>query len=78
MEMIRAGDIPGTTGTGTRFVDRRLHRGSHRGVLAHAKIIIAAPNRYAPYAVCCVVVGRREFTAMPQNVRKYAIAPFAL
>ena len=42
----RAGDVARAARAGADEVDRLVHRGEHLGVLAHAQIIVGAPNGY--------------------------------
>ena len=39
-----AGDVAGAAGAGAAAVDRRVHRRQHRRVLAHAEIVVRAPD----------------------------------
>jgi hypothetical protein len=44
MIMVGAGDVAGPAGAGAAFVDRVLHRLGDDGTLAHAEIVVRAPN----------------------------------
>ncbi len=55
-----------------------FHRREHLGVLAHAEIIVAAPDCYRLNAIRRVMHRSRELTLMAQNIREHPIAPFAL
>ena len=44
MEMIVARDVAGAARTGTHRPQRLLHRHQHRRVLAHAEIVVRAPD----------------------------------
>src|SRR5258705_1204588 len=78
MKMIGAGNVPRAARPRAGFVDRLFHRRKHLGVLAHAEIIVAAPDRYRTDPICRVMHRSRELALMAQNIREDPIAPFAL
>ncbi len=43
--VVGAGDVAGAAGAGAAAVERLVHGGEHLGVLAHAEIVVGAPDR---------------------------------
>ena len=78
VEMIGAGNIPGTARAGSGFVDRGFHRRDHGRVLPHAEIIVAAPDGNVPNAVGGVMIRRGKFATMAQDIGENPIPAFAL
>src|SRR3989337_1362678 len=74
--MSGAGDVAGAAGARAHFLDRRVHGGAHRRVLAHAEIVVGAPHRYAASAVLGAMVGGRIGPAAALEVGEDAIAAF--
>jgi hypothetical protein len=59
--MVGAGDVARAARPGAAFVDRLVHRGNHLLVLAHAQIVVRAPDRH---------ILRRAILAVPRRLRK--------
>ena len=73
----RARDIPRTARTCTRSIKRLVHGGQNDRMLAHAKIVIAAPHGDR----CLGSVGlapdcMREMAAPPLDINESAVTPF--
>jgi hypothetical protein len=75
----RAGDVARAAGTRADLVDLGLHGLQHRRMLAHAQIVVRAPDHHVllgPILAAADCPG--ELAAHALQVRKDAIAPFAL
>jgi hypothetical protein len=71
-----AGDIACAAGPGARAVDGALHGVEHRRVLAHAQIIVAAPDGDPPLGSAGLAQQRMwECAAQAQDVHEDAITP---
>ena len=73
-----AGNIARAARPRPRPLDGLLHGGKHLGVLAHAEIVVAAPDRDRLHAIGGVQFGRGEGTALAQNVGENPIPAFPL
>ncbi len=76
--MGRAGDVAGSARAGADRIDRLVHGGDHVGVLAHAEIVVGAPDRDGTRLRARKVLGRRKRAAPALQVGKDAIAPFLM
>jgi hypothetical protein len=64
MEMIIAGDVAGDAGA--HRAQRLRHRHQHRRVLAHAEIVVRAPD--GDLGADAVMEGSREISAAPLEI----------
>jgi len=74
MEMVVARDVAGPAGARTHRPERFLHRGEDRWMLAHAEIIIRAPD--GDLGTDPVIKGARKLAAAPLEVGEHAVPPF--
>lgn len=65
--MAVAGNIAGAAGAGAEFGHRLLHGPDNRRMLAHAEIIVRAPDGYLGRADAAVIVGNRKAAAIPAS-----------
>src|SRR5579862_4420205 len=72
MIMRRAGDVARAAGAGADLMQRL----QHRRVLAHAEIVVRAPDR--DLGAGAVVIGVGEAAGMALQLREFAVAPFGL
>ena len=76
--VVGAGDVAGAAGAGAATVERLVHRRQHRGVLAHAEIVVGAPHGDLAGAVRMVMPGTGKGAGLALEIGKYAIASFAM
>ena len=74
--VVGAGDVAGAAGAGAAAVERLMHGGEHRRVLAHAEIVVGAPDRHVALAAIGVADGAREIALLALQLGKDAIAAF--
>src|SRR5579875_1293167 len=72
--MGRARDVARAAGAGADFVDRFMHRRAHGRVLAHAEIVVGAPD--GDLAAACMVVRVREIARFALEIGEHAVATF--
>ena len=60
-----------------RGVDCFMHGGEHAGVLAHAEIIVGAPDRDGALGAARLQFGEGVSPAAPDDIRKHPVTPFA-
>ena len=73
MEMAVAGDVAGAAGAGAERRDRLRHRREHGRMLAHAEIVVRAPDR--DLGADAVVEGARKAAAAPLEIGEDPVAP---
>jgi hypothetical protein len=71
-----AGDVAGATGAGAHAGGGFDHGADHLRMLAHAKVIVRAPNHDRARAVRGMPCRVRETTGHAFEIRKHAVAPF--
>src|SRR5688572_33216416 len=76
--MAVAGNIAGAARSGTSRAGRVGHGCHHGRVLAHAEIIVRAPDDDLAGAVRVVPDGVRETAGEPLDVGEHAVAPLVL
>src|SRR6202022_5145334 len=76
MEMIVARDITGSAGARTHSPQRLFHCREHRRMLAHAEIVVRAPD--GDLGADAVIEGAREAAAAPLEIGKDAIPPLGV
>ena len=76
MVMSCAGDVAGAAGAGADRVDRLVHGGQHDGVLAHAQIVVGAPDGDIARTALGEVLSRRKRAAGPLQIGEHAVAAF--
>ena len=76
MIVVRSRDIARAAGTRSAAVDRLMHRGRNNGVLAHAEIVVRAPDRDLALTVAVMMPGLRESASLTLQISKDPIAPF--
>jgi len=74
--MIGAGDITRAAGSGAAPLERDPHGRQHRRMLAHAEIIVGAPDRDLAKAGLAAPGCAREGPGMALQIREHAIASF--
>ena len=74
--MGRAGDVTRAAGARAHRIDGLVHGRAHLRVLAHAEIVVGAPDGDVAGAFCGVVVGDRIGPAAALQVGKNAIPAF--
>ena len=74
----RAGDIARAAGAGAHGVDRLVHGGQYRRVLAHAEIVVGAPHGDLARTVRREVICHRKEPAAALHIREGAISAFAM
>src|SRR3546814_14326833 len=57
VEVVGAGDVARAAGTGAAAIERLLHRGDGRRMLAHAEVVVGAPARDLGNAAAVVAAG---------------------
>src|SRR3546814_2502813 len=72
-----AGDVAGAAGAGAAGLQRLGHGSEHRGVLAHAEVVVRAPDGDALAVVAAVAHRARKAPRHPLEIGENAIAPFA-
>src|SRR5688572_23573320 len=73
----RTGDVARAARTRAERVDRFLHGGDHVRVLAHAEIVVRAPDDHILLATVGMADGSlREFAAIAFDVDEDAVAAF--
>ena len=78
MLVVGSRDIARTTRTAAAIVNCTFHRLDHQRVLAHAQIIIRAPNCNFVWRIRIVAYGAWKLTALALKFRKNAIIAFIL
>ena len=73
-----AGDVAGAAGAGAHLVDRLVHGGAHLRVLAHAEIVVGAPDRHVADALFGEMVGGRIGPAAALQIGENAVAAFVV
>ena len=68
-------DVAGSARTGTHRPQRLVHRHQHRRVLAHAEIVVRAPD--GDLGADPVIKGARKTAAAPLEIGKDAVAPLS-
>ena len=76
--VIGACDIACPARAGTAAIERLMHCCEHRGMLAHAEVIIGAPHRYFAGAAPVTMLGARERARLTLQICKYAIPALAM
>ena len=74
MVMIGAADIAGATGAGAAAIERAVHGSEHIGMLAHAEIIVRAPDGDVARAVRAVKGRARELADLTLEIGEDAVA----
>ena len=78
MLVVGSRDIARTTRTAAAIVNCTFHRLDHHRVLAHAQIIIRAPNCNFVWRIRIVAYGAWKLTALALKFRKNAIIALIL
>ena len=73
-----AGDVARAAGAGADRLDRLVHGGEHRRVLAHAEIIVGAPHRHVADAALGEMIGGRVGPAAALQIGEDAVAAFLM
>ena len=74
-----AGDVAGAAGAGADRVDRLVHGREHGGMLAHAEIVVRAPDGDGmALLVGLEVLGGGKLAPAALQVGEDAVAPFAM
>ena len=68
-----AGDVAGAAGAGAVLVDRGVHRREHLRVLAHAEVVVRAPDGDVGGAVADEAAGAREVAAAAGELGEDAV-----
>src|SRR5215469_1197521 len=76
MHMAVAGDVARAAGAGADRPQCLLDCREHRGVLAHAEIVVRAPHR--DLGADAMVKGARKAPAAPLQIGEHAVPPFAV
>jgi hypothetical protein len=76
--MVGARDVAGAPGAGAAVVERGVHGIQHQGALAHAQIVVGAPDRDLLDTVRAVALGLREASGAPFQIGEHAVAPLGL
>ena len=76
--MVGAGDVAGAAGAGAATVERLMHRREHGRMLAHAEIVVGAPDGHLAGAAGMMVLGAREGARLALEIGEHAIASFAM
>ena len=76
--VVGAGDVAGAAGAGAATVERFMHRRQHLRVLAHAEVIVRAPDGDLAGAARVVVLGTGKGARLALQVGEYAIASLAV
>src|SRR3546814_334537 len=71
------GECAGAAGAGAAGLQRLGHGSEHRGVLAHAEVVVRAPDGDALAVVAAVAHRARKAPRHPLEIGENAIAPFA-
>ena len=59
------------------FFERLVHGGEHGGVLAHAEIVVRAPDRDFFMRITALMVGHGEIAAMTLEIGENPVAPLS-
>ena len=73
-----AADVAGAARSGADFAQRGFHRLDHRGVLAHAQIVVGAPHGDRLGAVAAKAARIGKAALGPQDVDEHAVAAFVV
>ena len=73
-----ARDVARAARAGARLIDRLMHSGEHFWMLAHAEIVVAAPDCDRTFRTMRVPSCLGKGALATDNVGKNAVAPFAL
>ncbi len=76
--MIVAGDIAGAAGAGTHPGRSLDHGADHLGILAHAEVVVGAPDNDVFCALRRVPQRVRKASGNALEVGEYPIAPFGM
>src|ERR1700737_2540657 len=76
MEMIVARDITGSAGARTHSPQRLFHCREHRRMLAHAEIVVRAPD--GDLGADAVIESARKPTAAPFEIGEDAVPPLGV
>ena len=76
MVVVGARDVARAAGAGAAALDGFVHGGAHHRVLAHAEIVVGAPDRDLALAVRRVVRSAREAAGMAFDIGEDAVATF--
>ena len=74
--VICAGDVAGAAGSRAAAVQSLMHRREHDRVLAHAQIVVGAPDGDFRGAALRVIRRAREIPCLPLQIREHAITAF--
>ena len=77
MVVVGPADVARAARPRAALVERRMHRIEHDGGLAHAEIVVRAPDGDILDRAVDVTLGLGEGPALPLEVGEYAIGPFA-
>src|SRR6185437_8351424 len=72
--MRRARDVACAAGAGAGLVDRFMHRGTDVGMLAHADIVVGAPD--GDLAAADMIVCARKCTGLAFKIGEHPVATF--
>ncbi len=75
--MVGAGDVAGAAGAGPAPVERLVHGRQHQRMLAHAEIVVGAPDGDLAVAARVVMGGVREAAGPPLEIGEHPIPPLA-
>ncbi len=75
MQMAVPRDVAGAAGSGAERAQRLVHRGEHGRMLAHAEIIVRAPDRHL--GADPVIEGAGKTTTAPLEIGEDSVAPLA-
>ena len=74
--VVRSGDVAGAAGACAAALDRLVHCLQHGGVLAHAEIVVRAPDRDFRGSFAVVARGAGEAAAVPLQIGEHAVVSF--
>ena len=73
-----AGDVARAAGARAGRVDRLVHGGEHGRMLAHAEVVVGAPDGDRPGAAAHIVAGGGKTAAIAPDVGEHPVAAFIL
>src|SRR3546814_15454650 len=76
--VVGAGNVAGAAGAGAAAVDRLVHGGEHRRVLAHAQLVVGAPHGEGLGAAWAVPHGLWKVDRPALQVRANAVTALGL
>ena len=74
--VVGAGDVAGAAGAGAAAVERLVHGGKHGRMLAHAEIVVGAPDGDLAGAVPGVADGARKIALLALQLGEHPVASF--